>query len=95
MPAPLTVALPNSTLQSMTTGGSTVTVDASARLCPAPRGGPAGATELLVCPFSTPIPTPGSTVVVKQPGVPDRTLTVVAAMPVAGNRPHVEVWLKQ
>ena len=95
MPTPLTIALANSTLQSVTTGGTTVTVDASTRLCPAPRGGPAGATELLVCPFATPIPAPNSTVVVKQPGVPDRTLTVVAAMPVAGNRPHVEIWLKQ
>jgi hypothetical protein len=95
MPAPLTIALPNSTLQSMTAGGNTLIVDASTRLCPAPRGGPAGATELLVCPFATPIPVPDSTVVLQQPGVPDRTLTVVAAMPVAGNRPHVEIWLKQ
>ena len=95
MPAPLTVASSNSTLYSMTSGGTTVMVDASTRLCPAPRGGPAGATELLVCPFATPIPAPGSTVVVQQAGVPDRTLTVVASMPAVGNRPHVEIWLKQ
>ena len=79
----------------VTTVGVYVTVDASTHLCPAPRGGPAGATELLVCPFATPVPAPNSTVVVLQPGVPNRTLTVVAAMPVAGNRPHVEIWLKQ
>ena len=95
MPTPLTIALPNSMLRTVTTGGNTVTVDASTRLCPAQRGGPAGATELLVCPFAAPVPAPGSTVVVQQQGVPDRTLTVVAAMPAAGNRPHVEIWLKQ